>query len=403
MARAAVYDTSSRAGQPPTVTATPTMTATLTPTGTATRTGTSTATATPTASPTATATDTPTPSPTPSPTSYRVADVSVTVDDDKDPVRGGGRFHFLLHVANAGPATAQNGRLHANIAFGPATIISASGPQWSCDLLGAGAVACRSLAVFSSTVALEVEVAPGAGPATPIRLCADIHFESLGGGEDPNPGNNSDCEDTTVLAVPPIGWRTLRGVVYGGTAAPGHELAGARVTCRQQSHAPEPGSCAPGELTTSADGAFRFEVYLHETDRIALFADRSRYYLARVDLAGSDCADACPEVALVLAPQGAIYLPYAGNATQQPLHRHGLHPAFDSRAQVVGVIGVGQGIEVAGVDESRHFCLRLQPLLGSSSVATISSARRATSCCPECPSAMIERRNSGPPSPACPS
>jgi hypothetical protein len=98
-----------------------------------------------------------------------------------------------------------------------------------------------------------------------------------------------------------LGWRKVGGVVYADELAPGHELAGALVACSQFSYFPRDGSCSPYQITTGADGAFAFDVFVHDTDRITASAQRVGYKSASGSITGFDCVGSCPPINLVLA------------------------------------------------------------------------------------------------------
>jgi len=103
-------------------------------------------------------------------------------------------------------------------------------------------------------------------------------------------------------SVGDIGWRKVSGVIYAGEQAPGNELAAALVTCSQFSYVPRDGSCAPYQIITGPDGAFEFDVFVHDTDRITLSADKEGYQPAESQTSGFDCVGVCPLVNLVLEP-----------------------------------------------------------------------------------------------------
>ncbi|MGD8738567.1 MAG: hypothetical protein PVJ85_17590 [Anaerolineae bacterium] len=96
------------------------------------------------------------------------------------------------------------------------------------------------------------------------------------------------------------GWNcTLEGVVYVNSPSPDTRLPGARVTLSQVSH------CSPtvGKQKTRAgrDGAFQFEVYLHDTDTFWFEAQADGYEPVQQSLGGFDCLYcACPPVEIVL-------------------------------------------------------------------------------------------------------
>ncbi len=97
-----------------------------------------------------------------------------------------------------------------------------------------------------------------------------------------------------------VGWScTLQGVVYADPLRPGNELPGALVRLSQVSY------CSPTagkhETRTGLDGAFRFEVYLHDTDTFWFEVEEEGYEPARVSMGGFDCLYcSCPPVEIVL-------------------------------------------------------------------------------------------------------
>jgi hypothetical protein len=163
------------------------------------------------------------------------------------------------------------------------------------------------MAILGTTLSLEAFV-NAAPPLGRVTACADVGFSSPGGGTDPNLSNNTDCEDTEVdgLRMGDFGWRKLTGIVHAAVPAPGHELAGARVTCRQFSNAPRSGTCAPHSITTGPDGTFEFDVFVHDTDRITVSASRVGYTADEITLSGVACQAACPEADLVLTPHPSL-------------------------------------------------------------------------------------------------
>jgi hypothetical protein len=283
----------------------PADTATASPTQIPGPTGTPTATNLPqsTGSPTPAPTGTSAPTPTATPTSFRIADVAVTIDDDTDPVYPGVKYHYLVTASNHGPSSAPNGTLQVTIPVAsPVTFTgtyTSTTSSWTCELADPHSVRCHSLMVDGATLGIQAEVASVVAPGT-VRACAEIDFLSPGGGIDPNPANNGDCEDTILGGVGDLGWRKVVGVVYASEASPGRELAGASVTCSQFSYYPRPGSCEPHAVTTGSDGTFAFDVFVHDTDRITITAKKSGFQTDAETMSGLDCFARCPELDLVL-------------------------------------------------------------------------------------------------------
>lgn len=114
-------------------------------------------------------------------------------------------------------------------------------------------------------------------------------------------------------------WCTLRGVVYAGTTGPGGELGDASVELLQFSY------CSPTSghhrTTTGPDGAFAFEVFLHDTDGFRFTVEREGYEPATHSFGGFDCLFcSCPLIEIVLRPS-----PPAPALGKQATPRDGLH------------------------------------------------------------------------------
>ena len=116
------------------------------------------------------------------------------------------------------------------------------------------------------------------------------------------PTGVTSSPDPAPTATPTscAGWTcTLEGIVYVNSATPANRLPGAQVTLTQVSH------CSPTvgdhETRTGDDGAFRFQVYLHDTDTFWFEVEEDGYEPVRQSLGGFDCLYcACPPVEIVL-------------------------------------------------------------------------------------------------------
>ncbi|MBN1955289.1 MAG: DUF11 domain-containing protein, partial [Anaerolineae bacterium] len=128
-------------------------------------------------------------------TLYGEADLSVAKNDEPDPVMAGAPLTYTVVVGNGGPSTAfgvaLTDTLPAGIAFGGAVP-----SQGSCAEL-AGTVRCNLGAIdpaAAATVLITGTVEPmvrGVLTNTVMATTSD---------SDPNPGNNSELETTTVIA-----------------------------------------------------------------------------------------------------------------------------------------------------------------------------------------------------------
>lgn len=156
--------------------------------------------------PTATATPMPTPSATP--TSYRVADVSVTVEDSTDPVTPGQVFQYIVAYQNHGPRITFGGEVRGELT--PSGVVTFTGAYTHTTRLNCTVNESR----FACQIAQDIlvgghgslyldAVVNSSASGVQVRLCAQI-WPNFGitGGDDPNPDNNHDCEDTTIRALP---------------------------------------------------------------------------------------------------------------------------------------------------------------------------------------------------------
>jgi hypothetical protein len=116
------------------------------------------------------------------------------------------------------------------------------------------------------------------------------------------PSGVTSSPDPAPSATPTscAGWTcTLEGTVYVNSPSLDARLPGARVTLSQVSH------CSPTvgeqETRTGNDGAFQFEIYLHDTDTFWFEVKADGYEPVRQSLGGFDCLYcSCPPVEIVL-------------------------------------------------------------------------------------------------------
>ncbi|HLB38251.1 MAG TPA: choice-of-anchor Q domain-containing protein [Gemmatimonadales bacterium] len=124
------------------------------------------------------------------------ADVSVALIDAPDPVVGLGTLTYTIDVASGGPSSASAVSVVHTLPAG-ATFSSLTAVGWSCSA-GTGTVTCTrpSLAPgATATFFVEVTVGPAGG-----TLTSDVTVSATE--TDPNAGNNSASEQTTVNGVP---------------------------------------------------------------------------------------------------------------------------------------------------------------------------------------------------------
>ncbi|HVF59629.1 MAG TPA: DUF11 domain-containing protein [Thermoanaerobaculia bacterium] len=149
------------------------------------------------------------------------ADLSVTKEDDPDPVAAGAELVYTITVTNSGPDPASGVNLVDSVPSGT-TFVSLSEPAgWSCatPAVGdSGDVLCSiaSLGVGSAVFTLTVEVDAGAAGGSEIFNSATVSSSS----DDPDESDNSGGASTTVAST--ASPATLSGTkTVSGTFAPG--------------------------------------------------------------------------------------------------------------------------------------------------------------------------------------
>jgi uncharacterized repeat protein (TIGR01451 family) len=122
------------------------------------------------------------------------ADLSVSKSDSPDPVVAGGTLTYKVSVSDGGPSGAVNLTMTETLPAG-VTFVSASGTDWTCNE-AAGVVTCTraSLSVGPAPDITITVTAPD--EATTLINNASVSSDTV----DPNSGNDSASEDTTVSA-----------------------------------------------------------------------------------------------------------------------------------------------------------------------------------------------------------
>jgi uncharacterized repeat protein (TIGR01451 family) len=136
-------------------------------------------------------------------TALEDADLTVTKSDSKDPVSTGESFDYQIEVTNNGPTDATSVVLNDTLPTG-VVYLAASGDGWTCSETG-GVVTCTRVGLLSgetSTVTISV-----AAPDTEGVIANTVEVGS--DQDDSDPSNDSDVENTTVLAPPPTTTTTL--------------------------------------------------------------------------------------------------------------------------------------------------------------------------------------------------
>jgi uncharacterized protein len=146
------------------------------------------------------------------------ADLSVTKTDSPDPVNAGANITYTITVNNAGPSSATTVQLSDTVPANTTFVSLAAPAGWSCTTPpngGTGAITCTnaSVAVGSNVFTLVVAVSPNAAPGTVISNTATVASATT----DPNTGNESDTETTSVLSPANVsGTKTASGSFAAG-------------------------------------------------------------------------------------------------------------------------------------------------------------------------------------------
>ena len=151
-------------------------------------------------------------------TSATVADLRVVKTDVVDPVYAGANVTYNVAVTNNGPSSAAAVNLTDTLPAGT-TFVSATPGTGTCS--GTGPVSC-SLGTIASGATVNVSVVVKTSSAGTITNSATATSTT----PDPYPENNTDTEDTTVLAAPAPGIQVDKTVYRGhdaGAGCPGGE------------------------------------------------------------------------------------------------------------------------------------------------------------------------------------
>jgi uncharacterized repeat protein (TIGR01451 family) len=125
------------------------------------------------------------------------ADVSLTKGDSPDPVTAGEELTYTLTFANAGPSDAQTVSVVDGLPSG-VSFVSATPDQGSCSEAG-GTVTC-ALGTLQAGTGGQVVIVVDVDPSTPPGTITNVATANLGTA-DPDFGNNSVSEGTSVVAV----------------------------------------------------------------------------------------------------------------------------------------------------------------------------------------------------------
>ncbi|WP_437930520.1 hypothetical protein WMF37_15230 [Sorangium sp. So ce291] len=137
------------------------------------------------------------------------ADLSIDLADAPDPVAPGAQLTTTITVANEGPGDASDVLVTSVLPAG-ASLVSASGADWTCNL-GAEGLACRraSLAAGASSSIAVTLVAPALAPSE-VAEAIESKAEVTAAEHDPDPENNESTERTSVsIPVRLLGFMTV--------------------------------------------------------------------------------------------------------------------------------------------------------------------------------------------------
>ena len=134
------------------------------------------------------------------------ADLSIIKSDSPDPVTAGENLTYTMSVTNNGPSDAVN-VVVVDDYDAQTSFVSASGDGWTCTdgVPAAGQLTCTraSLAAgetapdITVVVKVDADVVPLSGDGKELSNTATVSSDT----PDSDPGNNSDTEDTDVVAV----------------------------------------------------------------------------------------------------------------------------------------------------------------------------------------------------------
>ncbi|NUT31600.1 MAG: DUF11 domain-containing protein, partial [Hamadaea sp.] len=180
------------------------------------------------------------------------ADLSVTKVDSPDPVLAGKQLTYTITVSNAGPSTAQNVTVTDTLPAGTSYVSGVDGNGATvCTLVQSDKVVCALGALDpgkTKTVYLTVLVAPSVPDGTVLTNTVTVSSPT----PDPNPGNNTVTEQTTVKTSAEL-WLDKQGAQRSGNPAPTviytlvvHNNAGCE-TDAQSTPAPTCGAGGPSD------------------------------------------------------------------------------------------------------------------------------------------------------------
>jgi uncharacterized repeat protein (TIGR01451 family) len=127
------------------------------------------------------------------------ADLSITLNENVDPVEGNQPLVYTIVVANNGPAAAS--APNVAVALAPGFVFTvASGAGWTCHETS-GVVSCTRAALASVTTAppISIIVTAPASAGGPLTSTATVQATE----NDPVPANNTSSATTTITPAPP--------------------------------------------------------------------------------------------------------------------------------------------------------------------------------------------------------
>lgn len=185
-------------------------------------------------------------------TTIASADLSTTVAASPDPVTAGEDLTYTVTVDNDGPDTAAGASLSDTLPPGTTFVSLTSPGGWSCTTPAVGSggtIGCTNAALASSTstFTLTVRVDPDVTDGSGLSNTATVASAT----SDPNPGNDSATEATTVA--------TSADLVTAIAAPPGPVSIGDEVTyaVTVAQDGPSDAQDVALELTLPGAGAFR--------------------------------------------------------------------------------------------------------------------------------------------------
>ncbi|MFO1495898.1 MAG: Calx-beta domain-containing protein [Lysobacterales bacterium] len=186
------------------------------------------------------------------------ADVSITKTDGQTSVNAGGSTTYTITASNAGPSSAPAATVADTF---PAFCVS---PTWTCTGAGGGTCTASGSGNINQSVNLPVGGSVSFSATCPINSSATGTLANTAtvtaGVTDPNAGNNSATDSSTIVAVPVLSINSV-GLTEGDSGSTNLQFQVTRsttATAFDVSYATANGSATAGSDYTSTTGTLSF-------------------------------------------------------------------------------------------------------------------------------------------------